>query len=174
MPENFKYNPISVAVNAAGQFYVVSKNSNMGVMALDGDGGFQGFIGAQRVASNAAQLLWRAFMTEEQLARSVQFVPVEYSSLTIDHKGFVYVTCSSIDRFELYNTIHSRSMDSTYAPVKKINPAGTDVLRRNGFFPPAATSISALMTGGGGRPFPDFQGDSAGQRDVHAAGFLRK
>ena len=137
MPENFKYNPISVAVNAAGQFYVVSKNSNMGVMALDGDGGFQGFIGAQRVASNAAQLLWRAFMTEEQLARSVQFVPVEYSSLTIDHKGFVYVTCSSIDRFELYNTIHSRSMDSTYAPVKKINPAGTDVLRRNGFFPPA-------------------------------------
>ena len=137
LPENFKYNPISVAVNAAGQFYVVSKNSNMGVMALDGDGGFQGFIGAQRVASNAAQLLWRAFMTEEQLARSVQFVPVEYSSLTIDHKGFVYVTCSSIDRFELYNTIHSRSMDSTYAPVKKINPAGTDVLRRNGFFPPA-------------------------------------
>ena len=137
LPENFKYNPISVAVNAAGQLYVVSKNSNMGVMALDGDGGFQGFIGAQRVASNAAQLLWRAFMTEEQLARSVQFVPVEYSSLTIDHKGFVYVTCSSIDRFELYNTIHSRSMDSTYAPVKKINPAGTDVLRRNGFFPPA-------------------------------------
>ena len=137
LPENFKYNPISVAVNAAGQFYVVSKNSNMGVMALDGAGGFQGFIGAQRVASNAAQLLWRAFMTEEQLARSVQFVPVEYSSLTIDHKGFVYVTCSSIDRFELYNTIHSRSMDSTYAPVKKINPAGTDVLRRNGFFPPA-------------------------------------
>ena len=62
---------------------------------------------------------------------------MEYSSLTIDHKGFVYVTCSSIDRFELYNTIHSRSMDSTYAPVKKINPAGTDVLRRNGFFPPA-------------------------------------
>lgn len=54
LPENFKYNPISVAVNAAGQFYVVSKNSNMGVMALDGDGGFQGFIGAQRVASNAA------------------------------------------------------------------------------------------------------------------------
>ena len=137
LPENFKYNPISVAVNAAGQFYVVSKNSNMGVMALDGDGGFQGFIGAQRVASNAAQLLRRALMTEEQLARSVQFVPVEYSSLTIDHKGFVYVTCSSIDRFELYNTIHSRSMDSTYAPVKKINPAGTDVLRRNGFFPPA-------------------------------------
>ena len=137
LPENFKYNPISVAVNAAGQLYVVSKNSNMGVMALDGDGGFQGFIGAQRVASNAAQLLWRAFMTEEQLARSVQFVPVEYSSLTIDHKGFVYVTCSSIDRFELYNTIHSRSMDSTFAPVKKINPAGTDVLRRNGFFPPA-------------------------------------
>lgn len=137
LPENFKYNPISVAVNAAGQFYVVSKNSNMGVMALDGDGGFQGFIGAQRVAPNAAQLLWRAFMTEEQLARSVQFVPVEYSSLTIDHKGFVYVTCSFIDRYKLYNTIHSRSMDSTYAPVKKINPAGTDVLRRNGFFPPA-------------------------------------
>lgn len=104
---------------------------------MDEDGGFQGFIGAQRVVPNAAELLWRAFMTEEQLARSVSFVPVEYNSLTIDQKGFVYVTCSSIDRFELYNAIHSRSMDSTYAPVKKINPAGTDVLRRNGFFPPS-------------------------------------
>ena len=137
LPADFKYNPVSVAVNAAGQLYVVSKNSNMGVMAMDEDGGFQGFIGAQRVVPNAAELLWRAFMTEEQLARSVSFVPVEYNSLTIDQKGFVYVTCSSIDRFELYNAIHSRSMDSTYAPVKKINPAGTDVLRRNGFFPPS-------------------------------------
>ena len=137
LPENFKYNPKAVGVDNAGRLYVVSQNTNMGVIVLDKDGSFQGFIGAQRVEPNFAELIRRMFMTEEQISRTASFVPVEYSNLTMDEKGFAYVTCSSIDRYTLYNTIWSRSTDSSYAPVKKINPSGTDVLRRNGFFPPA-------------------------------------
>ena len=137
LPENFKYNPKAVGVDNAGRLYVVSQNTNMGVIVLDKDGSFQGFIGAQRVEPNLAELIRRMFMTEEQISRTASFVPVEYSNLTMDEKGFAYVTCSSIDRYTLYNTIWSRSTDSSYAPVKKINPSGTDVLRRNGFFPPA-------------------------------------
>ena len=75
-------------------------------------------------------------MSEEQLDRSESYVSVEYSNITIDQKGFAYVTCSDIDRYELYNAVNTRSSSSAYAPIKKLNPAGTDVLVRNGFFPP--------------------------------------
>lgn len=141
LPEGFKYNPIAVAVDRAERVYVVSQNSNMGVIALDSDGSFEGFIGAQQVTVDAFELLKRAFMTEEQISRSIQFVPVEFSNLTVDEKGFVYVTSSQIDRYSLYSTVQSRSTDSAYAPIKKINPAGTDVLKRNGFFPPVGDVI---------------------------------
>ena len=147
LPESFKYNPKAVAVDKAGRIYVVSMNTNMGVIALDKNGGFEAFIGAQRVKPNLAELFWRTFMTEEQKAMTTSFVPVEYSNLTIDDKGFVYVTASSIDRYTLYNTIWTRSADSSYAPIKKINPSGTDVLSRTGFFPPVGDINFDAYTG---------------------------
>lgn len=148
LPENFQYNPRAVAVDRANRVYVVSKNSNMGVIALDSDGSFEGFIGAQEVTVDAFELMKRAFMTEEQIARSIQFVPVEYSNLTVDEKGFVYVTSAQIDSYSLYSTVQSRSTGSAYAPIKKLNPAGTDVLRRIGFFPPVGDVIFDAYDGG--------------------------
>lgn len=147
LPENFKYNPKGIAVDNAGRIYVVSMNTNMGVIALDKNGQFEAFIGAQRVTPNLVELFWRAFMTEEQLSMTQDFVPMEYSNLTIDEKGFIYVTASSIDRYSLYNSVWSRSSDSTYAPIKKINPSGTDVLQRNGFFPPVGDINFDAYTG---------------------------
>jgi len=135
-PENFSYLPTAVSVDAAGRMYVISKGTNMGVIFLDSEGEFIGFIGAQRVVANMAELIARAFMSEEQIERSASFVPMEYSNLTIDSKGFVYVTASSVDRASLFNSVNSRSSASTYAPIKKINTSGVDVLRRSGFFPP--------------------------------------
>ena len=134
LPDKFIYKPKSIAVNRDGQIYIVSLSTNMGIMVLSNTNDFEGFIGAQRVSVNALQLIQRMFMSKEQLNRSTSFVPVEYSNLTIDSDGFIYVTSSSINRFDLFNSLHST--DSTYAPIKKINPSGTDVLRRNGLFSP--------------------------------------
>ncbi len=136
LPEGFAYTPKSVAVDNADNVYVVSMNTNMGVISLDPDGNFEGFFGAQEVAVNPLETFWRNLMSEEQLDRSESYVSVEYSNITIDKKGFAYVTCSDIDRYELYNAVSTRSSSSAYAPIKKLNPAGTDVLVRNGFFPP--------------------------------------
>lgn len=147
LPENFKYNPKAVAVDRVNRVYVVSKNSNMGVIALDEDGVFEGFIGAQKVTANAFEAFKRMLMTEEQLLRSTSFVPVEYSNLDIDEKGFIYVTSSQIDRYSLYSAVNSRSTESAYAPIKKINPLGTDVLLRNGFFPPVGDVIFEAYDG---------------------------
>lgn len=136
LPEGFTYMPTSVVVDNADNVYVVSMNTNMGVISLDPDGNFEGFFGAQEVAVNPLETFWRSLMSEEQLDRSESYVSVEYSNITIDEKGFVYVTCSDIDRYELYSAVKSRSSSSAYAPIKKLNPAGTDVLVRNGFYPP--------------------------------------
>ena len=136
LPDDFTYSPKSIAVDSAKNVYVISRNTNMGVISLNQDGGFTGFIGAQRVSVNALEMVWRSFMSEEQLDRSESYVPVEYSNVTIDSKGFIYVTCANIDRYDLYSAIWARDKSATYAPIKKLNPSGTDVLRRNGFFPP--------------------------------------
>lgn len=136
LPEGFTYMPISVVVDNADNVYVVSMNTNMGVISLDPEGNFEGFFGAQEVAVNPLETFWRNLMSDEQLDRSESYVSVEYSNITIDEKGFAYVTCSDIDRYELYNAVNTRSSSSAYAPIKKLNPAGTDVLVRNGFFPP--------------------------------------
>lgn len=136
LPEGFVYNPKNVVVDNADNVYVVAMNSNMGVISLDPNGNFEGFFGAQEVTVNPLEMLYRLIKSEEQLQRSEAFVSVEYSNLTVDSKGFVYVTCADIDRYELFSAVNSRSKSSSYAPVKKLNPAGTDVLIRNGFFPP--------------------------------------
>ena len=153
LPEGFAYNPKNVVVDNADNVYVVSMNSNMGVVSLDPNGKFEGFFGAQEVSVNPMEMVYRAIMSEEQLQRSEAYVSVEYSNLTIDSKGFVYVTCADIERYELFSAVSSRSKSSAYAPIKKLNPAGTDVLVRNGFFPPVGdTSFSAYSGKDGGAP----------------------
>ena len=153
LPEGFIYNPKSVVVDNADNVYVVSANSNMGVISLDPNGNFEGFFGAQEVAVNPLEMIYRAIMSEEQLQRSESYVSVEYSNITIDSKGFVYVTCADIERYQLFSAVSSRSKSSAYAPIKKLNPAGTDVLVRNGFFPPVGdTNFTAYSKNGGGDP----------------------
>ena len=133
-PENSIYKPVAVAVDETGRIYVISSTTYMGVIALNGDGSFVGFIGAQKVAYNMMDIIWRYFQTAEQRALSVQYVSTEFNNITIDDKGFIYVTTSSIPPASQQGAIRSRS--GTYAPVKKLNSAGDDIMKRNGFFGP--------------------------------------
>ncbi len=137
MPENSVYRPVAVATDSAGRIYVVSRTTNYGVVALTREGAFLSFIGPQKVTYNALQLLLRRFKTAEQIKKELKFVPVEYNNLTIDADGFIYVTTNAIDKASQQGAINGKSKDDTYAPVKKLNPAGQDVMKRNGFYPPS-------------------------------------
>ena len=131
-PEGSIYKPIALAVDQSERIYVVSSTTYMGIIVLDEEGVFQSFIGAQAVTASAIDLLWRQFQTAEQRAQSVQYISTEYNNITIDDEGFIYVTTSSIDESSQQSAITSKS--GTYSPVKKLNPAGDDVMQRNGFF----------------------------------------
>lgn len=144
-PEGSIYKPVAIAVDNYGRIYVISSTTYMGVIAINEDGDFQGFIGAQKVSVSAIDILWRKFQTKEQRKLSQQYVSTEFNNITIDENGFIYVTTSSIKESQQQAAIRSKS--GTYAPVKKLNTAGSDIMKRNGFFGPGGeVNVTNLST----------------------------
>lgn len=131
------FTPIALAVDASGRMYIVSKTTYQGIIEIGKDGEFQGFIGAQKSSLSAWDVFWRQFQTEEQRQKSEVVTSTEYNNITIDAGGLIYVTTSSIDAAAQQNAITSKSKSGDYAPVKKMNSAGDEIMSRTGFWPPS-------------------------------------
>ncbi len=136
-PEGSTYKPIACAVDTAGRIYVVSSTTNLGIISMNAAGDFLGFLGAQKTAPSAWQIFWRMFQTKEQRAALQSLVPTEYNNIDIDASGFIYATISSLDEDKMASAISSKSTSGDFAPVKKLNAEGTDVMLRTGFWPPS-------------------------------------
>lgn len=136
------YRPVAVASDD-NHVYVVSKSTKEGVISMDIKGTFMGFVGAQKVTANALDILWRMFQTDEQRALSTKFVTTEYNNIVMDDQGFIYVTTSTLDKAQQQAAIEKKSTSGEYAPVKKLNTNGDDILNRNGFFPPSGEVMVA-------------------------------
>ena len=128
------YKPVALAVDQYGRIFVISSTTYQGVIVMTSSGDFTGFIGAQKVSYSIIDIIWRRFMSEEQLANSVTYVSTEFNNITVDREGFIYVTTDAIDSKEQVAAIKSKSSD--YSPIKKLNSAGTEIMKRNGFFDP--------------------------------------
>lgn len=141
------YKPVACAVDQYGRLFVVSSTTYQGIIVINDNADFFGFIGAQKVAIGALEILWRKIQTDEQRAQSEEYVSTEFNNITIDEDNFIYVTTSSIDETNQQNAIWNKSTSSDYAPVKKLNASGADVMKRTGFWPPSGeVSISNLST----------------------------
>jgi len=136
IPQDFVYQPSKVAVDSAGRIYVIATGVTQGVTVLDAQGNFQGFMGASRVRPSVMDIFWRAIATEAQRERMILFIPTEYNNITIDGDGFLYVTTDTLTYWNIQYAVNSRARTDQVAPVRKLNPTGADVLRREGFFPP--------------------------------------
>ncbi len=128
------FSPTSIAVDQYGRIFVVSKSCYEGVIVMSSDGDFTGFIGAQRATYSIIQMIWRRFQSPEQRASQASNVSVSYNNITIDEDGFVYITNNKLDQLKQAAAIKSKS--ATYSPVKKLNSAGDEIMKRNGFFDP--------------------------------------
>ena len=131
------YKPVAMAIDQYGRIYVVSSTTYQGIIVMDSDGEFVGFIGAQAVTISAWQILWRKLQTDEQKKVSAKLISTEYNNISITDDGFVYVTTSSIAESSVQSAINGKSKSGTYLPVKLLNPSGEEIMRRNGFWPPA-------------------------------------
>ena len=130
-----QYNPVAMAVDQYGRIFVISYTTYEGVIVMTSDGVFTGYIGAQKGDYNALQLILRRFQTAAQREASIKNVSTEYNNITIDEDGFIYVTTNTINAEKQQTAVKSKDVD--YAPVKKLNSAGSEIMKRNGFFSPA-------------------------------------
>lgn len=141
IPDDFKYYPTALVVDKAQRIYVVALGCNQGLIELDSEGDFVGYMGASKVQFNMVDYVWKMIATDEQREKMTNFVPTEYNNINIDNDGFIYVTTSGVSLEDIDYAINTRSKDDRYAPIRKLNPTGTDVLRRNGYFPPVGDIV---------------------------------
>ena len=134
MDEKFKYRPAKLAVDGSDNIFVIAISVNYGVILLDEEGTFSGFVGAQQVTYNVVDYLWKNILSQEAQNRMTAFVPTEYNNVKIDASGFLYATTSTIDSEDLAKSITADSFETKYSPVKRLNPTGNDVLIRKGYF----------------------------------------
>ena len=139
------FEPQAIAVDIYGRIFITSDRCFEGVIVLSAEGEFTGFIGAQTTSLSFIDLIWRRFQTKEQREASVKNTADPYNNITVDDLGFVYVTTEFSDDAKQNQLTALESKQAGYSPVKKLNSAGQEIMKRNGFFDPSG-EVGVLKT----------------------------
>lgn len=129
-----QFAPTKIVTDGAGRIYVIADNVYEGIIQFSPEGKFHGFTGVNYVTLTPWEIFWRNFSTEEQLAKQASIINTSFTSMTVDRNGFIYATS-----FALTNAANQVTDDN--AMIKRINPLGKDVLRRNGYQSPKGDVI---------------------------------
>ena len=133
--DNYSFKPTRLVIDNTGDIQVLCDGINRGILQITSEGVFSAFFGAPDVIISLWERVWRNFATEEQLAQMITYDPTEYSSLTVDGRGFIYPTIAALDETSVQQ-LKQQTKESTYSPVKKLSADGTDMLRRKGLATP--------------------------------------
>lgn len=139
LSENYEFIPCKLIADAAYRVYVQATGINSGLMEFDKTGTFTSYVGANKVQVSLADKIWRKLQTKEQKNRTVQYVPTEYNNLSLDSKGFIYVTTHTLDDDDIWAGVAT--------PVRKLNSMGSDILVRNGNAYPSGDLIWGTAQG---------------------------
>ena len=120
LQEDFVFKPTKLVVDAYNQMYIISSGYNAGLMEFDPSGTYTQSMGAPQVVKSLIDQFWQSFQTKAQRERTKNYVPTEYSNVSIDSEGFLFVTTSAYDD----------SSGSEPTPLRKLNAKGLDVLNR--------------------------------------------
>jgi len=131
------FTPIAMAVDQYNRLFIVSSSTTDGIIVMTEEGEFTGYIGAQAVSLGIWDIIWRRFRTEKQKSVSVEYVSVIYENIAIDDDGFIYIVTPYIEEDQVVNAIQNHDKAGTYLPVKMLNSKGDEIMKRNGFWPPA-------------------------------------
>jgi len=117
LSEDIVFAPRKVVVNSIGTMYVLSDNINQGMIAIDSEGVFQGFFGAEKIQLTPVQradLMWRKILTKEQQSYAATIQPTEYTNIYIDNEDFIY-TATALETY-------------TKSQIKRLNPSEKNIL----------------------------------------------
>lgn len=90
-----KYDPGKIAVDVAGNMYIVCESNNTGVVQLAYTGEFLGYFTSNKTMLTPQQMFLKMIYTKEQQEKSeiLNATPTIFSSLCIDDGGTVYTVC---------------------------------------------------------------------------------
>ncbi|MCH5186017.1 MAG: hypothetical protein J1F64_07825 [Oscillospiraceae bacterium] len=117
LSDDIMFAPRKIVVNSIGTMYVLSDNINQGMIAIDEDGVFQGFFGAEKIQLTPVQradLMWRKVLTKAQQSYAATIQPTEYTNIFIDNEDFIY-TATALETYEK-------------AQIKRLNPSEKNIL----------------------------------------------
>jgi tetratricopeptide (TPR) repeat protein len=89
--------PKKVAVDKRGNIYVISEGSINGVVQLNADGDFLGYVGSNDTSLSMKMIIQRLLFTEEQRGQLFKTTPPSPSSLVLDGQGLLYTVTEGID-----------------------------------------------------------------------------
>lgn len=141
--------PTRIAVDLYGKIYIISSACSSGLIVLTEDGSFTGFIGGNKITGSAWDRFWRRFQSTEQRRENITLtaVPVTYSNITCDDDGFIYVTTSfTTDTQKSDAKKNLTAKKAVNSAVKKLNSAGAEIMKRNGFFDPSGEVALVLSS----------------------------
>ncbi len=127
--ESRAFSPKELITDGAGRLYIIADNVNEGIMQFSKEGVFNRFVGVNYVSLSPWEIFWRNLSTDDQLAKQASIINTSFTALAVDSRGFMYATSYALKNDEGLITDDN-------AMIKKINTAGNDVLRRNGYQPP--------------------------------------
>lgn len=137
LPQNFVFKPKKVIKSITGVTYVLAENVVNGALEFDEDGNFTGYFGSNLVEFTL-NLFWKTvvnhFLNKKQRMQLTRRVPIEYASLDIDEKGFIY-TCTDASRTPFPT-----------GQIKKLNHLGKNLMKNISYDPAGPEFINSNTT----------------------------
>ncbi len=107
------YKPSQIVVDSLDRMYIIASGIYEGILEVNSDNKFQRYFGSTTVSISPLEVFFRMIATEEQLSKQALILPTEYSSMTINEKGFIYTT------------IRSSEVEN---PIRLLNVNGKDIM----------------------------------------------
>ena len=103
----YAFKPVKVAVDSLGYLNVLSENDFHGVIQIDGDNNFVGYLGMNKVTSNWIAKFVRFFATAEQKAQLSKIIPPYFTNIFLDEEGYYYTTTAmtNVDQIKKINVV---------------------------------------------------------------------
>ncbi len=159
--ENKKFSPSEVLSDTAGRIYVICDNVGEGIMQFGKDGQFNAYVGVNYVTLSAWDIFWRNFASQAQREKMTTYHNTSFTDMVYTN-FMIYATSYAI------TDPKSGGITNDNIMIKKINPSGKDVLRRNGYSAPKGDAKYIKTNDGQGTTNPStFDGITVNDYGVY-------